>query len=64
MKRIVVFWALTAALSGARAADRDAQIRQLELLQPEAVSLALEDMAARWPQRCGAQDAAPPCCRA
>ena len=56
MKRIVVFWALTAALSGARAADRDAQIRQLELLQPEAVSLALEDMAARWPQRCGAQD--------
>jgi len=27
--------------------------RQLTRIQPEAVRLALEDMAARWPQRCG-----------
>ncbi|MFA7052967.1 MAG: hypothetical protein WC328_08115, partial [Kiritimatiellia bacterium] len=32
--------------------------RQLARIQPEAVRLALEDMAARWPQRCGQTDRA------
>ena len=32
--------------------------RRLARIQPEAVRLALEDMAARWPQRCGQTDRA------
>ena len=32
--------------------------RQLALLRPEAVRLALDDMAARWPQTCGKADLA------
>jgi formylglycine-generating enzyme required for sulfatase activity len=47
------------ALAGAALAahaERDALARRLARLQPEAVRLALEDQAARWPQRCGGQD--------
>ena len=32
--------------------------QRLERIQPEAVRLALDDMAARWPQACGASDRA------
>ena len=57
MKRTIALGALLVCLAGAaHALDRDAQIRRLTLLQPEAVRLALDDMAARWPQRCGATD--------
>ena len=35
------------------AQERDTLRRQLALIQPEAVRLALEDMAVRWPQTCG-----------
>ena len=42
----------------AAAQDRDALRRQLALIQPDAVRLALDDMAARWPQACGKTDRA------
>jgi len=40
----------------AMAQNRDALRRQLALVQPEAVRLALDDMAARWPTACGKTD--------
>ena len=53
---------LLAALLGlalpSAAQDREALRRQLALVQPEAVGLALEDMAVRWPQACGQTDRA------
>lgn len=49
------------ALAGAALAahaDRDAWARRLARLQPEAVRLALEDQAARWPDACQPPDRA------
>ena len=43
-------------LLAAAAPERDAVRQQLARVQPEGVRLALEDMAARWPQACGAGD--------
>ena len=45
-------------LLAAAAPARDAVRQQLARVQPEGVRLALEDMAARWPQACGAGDRA------
>ncbi|HNX34868.1 MAG TPA: SUMF1/EgtB/PvdO family nonheme iron enzyme [Kiritimatiellia bacterium] len=52
-----VLLVLSAALAFCATAQEHADLRrQLALLQPEAVRLALDDMAARWPHACGATD--------
>ncbi len=43
---------LTGLVLTAPAQDRESLVRQLSLMRPEAVRLAQEDMAARWPERC------------
>ncbi len=55
-KKIILFM-LTATLAFSNSATPCAALqRQLQLMQPEAVELALADMAARWPQQCGQYD--------
>ncbi|MEI7948164.1 MAG: hypothetical protein WCJ02_15795, partial [bacterium] len=59
MKReLTLLTALLCLAFPAKALDRDALRRQLTLLQPDAVRLALEDMAVRWPQSCTKADGA------
>lgn len=53
MTRFLLFAGLLLTGLSAAAQDRDALRRQLALIRPEAVTLALDDMAARWPDRCG-----------
>ena len=54
MKRNFILLLTFLGLANAVAARERADLRrQLTLLQPEAVRLALDDMATRWPQACG-----------
>jgi hypothetical protein len=59
MKRALAsFMSLLCLVLPVTAQERDALRRQLALVQPDAVRLALDDMAARWPQTCGRADRA------
>lgn len=58
-KRTAWLWALVPLLGAAAQPDEDTALRrQLTLLQPAALQLALDDMAQRWPQRCAPADRA------
>ena len=56
--RFTFLTALLCLVLPVTALERDALYRQLALVQPEAVRLALEDMAARWPEAFGKADRA------
>ncbi len=58
MRELTILTALLCLAFPAKALERDALRRQLTLLQPDAVRLALEDMAVRWPQSCNKADGA------
>jgi len=58
MMRFLLLAGLTAVGFSAAAQSPDAVRRQLALVEPEAVRLALDDMAARWPDACGRIDRA------
>ena len=58
IRELTILTALLCLAFPVKALDRDTLRRQLTLLQPDAVRLALEDMAVRWPQSCTKADGA------